>query len=84
MRPFQQSRPEFLFERPHLLTQGWLCDVQLARRSREAQFLGDSDKVAQVAEFHTHKLSRTSYLKHIADRRIKYFTYYRPPPTIEP
>jgi len=48
----EQGYAQFLLERANLHRQRRLRDMQSFRRPAEVQFLGDSDEVAQVAQFH--------------------------------
>ncbi|MNT54097.1 hypothetical protein D3C72_1912310 [compost metagenome] len=54
----QQRRPQFFFQRLDLQAQRRLADVQPAGGLAEAQFLGDGDEVAQLAEIHIYLESK--------------------------
>jgi hypothetical protein len=49
-RPFQQWRPDGFLQLTDLLAEGRLRHAEPACRRGEAEFLGDGDKVAKVAE----------------------------------
>ena len=66
----EQLRAQFRFQRLDLLAQRRLADVQALGRAREVQFLGDGDKVTQVAQFHVRPVIVLKYelgLKYILD-----------------
>ena len=48
----EQSRADFLFQRPNLHAERGLGDVQSFRGARKAQFLGQDDKITEAADFH--------------------------------
>ena len=63
---FEQFDPELPFQRANLLGQHRLADVEVFGRAREAQLLGDGEKVPELAHVHVH--SHRLYQR-VLDRR---------------
>ena len=49
---FEQTHAEFVFEVAQLAAERGLGDAQPGGGAVEVEFLGDGDKVTQVAQFH--------------------------------